>query len=161
MAVWASGLAVLAVRADPLDLLGDIQPGTNATVITARRLEFDYPKRVAVFERDVVVTDPAVRITADSLTVAFATNNQPETLTAAGNVRIEQMDRTGVCARAVYSVSSGLLVLTGKPRFVRGSDVLKGSRIIFRRDEERVTCEDADLTIVPGTNGIAPYLEKP
>lgn len=126
---------------------------TNMTVITSRHLDFDYPKRVAVFDGDVVVTDPRVTIKSDSMTSVFTTNNQPETITAVGNVRIEQENRLALCNRATYSVKSGLLVLTGKPRVTRGTDVLSGSRIIFSRDDDKVTCEDAKLTVLPGKGG--------
>lgn len=126
---------------------------TNMTVITSRHLDFDYPKRVAVLDGDVLVVDPRVTIKSDSMTILFATNNQPETITAVGNVKIDQESRMAVCTRATYSVKSGLLVLTGKPRVTRGTDVLSGSRIIFSRDDDKIQCEDAKLTVMPGTSG--------
>jgi lipopolysaccharide transport protein LptA len=140
---WA-GLA-----ADATENAGD----TNTTVITSRHLDFDYPKRTAVFDGDVVVTDPRVTIKADSITALFSTNNQPETITAVGNVRIEQEGRLALSTRATYSVKSGLLVLTGRPRVMRGTDVLTGSRIIFSRDDDKVTCEDATLRLMPEQGG--------
>ncbi len=127
--------------------------GTNTTVITARHLDFDYPKRTAVFDGDVVVTDPRVTIKADSITALFNTNSQPETITAVGNVRIEQENRLALSSRATYSVKSGLLVLTGQPRVLRGTDELAGSRIIFSRDDDKVTCENATLRLIPGQGG--------
>lgn len=136
--------------------------GTNTTTITSRHLDFDYPKRTAVFDGDVVVTDPRVVIKADSITAVFSTNNQPETITAVGNVRIEQDERVALSSRATYSVKSGLLVLTGKPRVIRGVDVLTGSRIIFSRDDDKVTCEDAKLTLIPGeaSPGFDPFKKR-
>ena len=128
--------------------------GTNATVITAKRLTFDYADRKAVFDENVKVVDPAVTLTADQITVIFGADNQPETVMAAGRVRVEQTDRWATCQRAVYSVKSGLLVLTGHPKLVRGQDVLQGSRIIFYRYEEKAKCEDAVLTIMPGESGL-------
>ncbi len=127
---------------------------TNKTVITAKTLDFDYQKRTAVFQGDVVVVDPAVRITADTMTVVFDENNAPETITAIGRVRIEQPDRIATCSRAAYSVRSGLMVLTGKPMVRRGSDVLTGTRIIFSRDDNRVSCEGATLRILPSGGGL-------
>ena len=143
LSAW-TGLA-----AEPAENAGE----TNATVITSRHLDFDYLKRTAVFDGDVVVTDPRVTIKADSITAVFSTNNQPETITAVGNVRIEQEGRLALSTRATYSVKSGLLVLTGRPRVIRGTDVLTGSRIIFSRDDDKVTCEDATLRLVPEKDG--------
>lgn len=142
--------AVLGRAAEPAADVAD----TNMTVITSRHLDFDYPKRVAVFDGDVVVTDPRVTIKADSITAVFNASNQPDTITAVGNVHIEQENRVALCNRATYSVKSGLLVLTGKPRVMRGSDVLSGSRIIFSRDDDKVQCEDAKLTVMPGSGAV-------
>lgn len=131
----------------------DSGDGTNSTVIVSKRLDFDYSKHTAVFDGDVVVTDPRVRILADQLTALFNTNNQPDMITAVGNVRIEQENRTAVSDRAVYSIRSGLLVLTGKPKVYQAGNVLSGSRIIFSRDDDKVKCEDSTLRIVPGQGG--------
>ena len=136
-----------------------VAAGTNATVITSKRLTFDYADRKAVFDENVKVVDPAVTITADQITVTFGADNQPETVMASGKVRVEQTDRWATCQRAVYSVKSGLLVLTGKPKMVRGQDVLQGSRIIFYRYEEKAKCEDAVLTIMPGQGGLDKMLK--
>ena len=128
-------------------------PGeTNVTVITAKRMSFDYPTRTAVFEENVLVNDPQVQIRADTMKAVFDTNNSPETVTAVGNVHILQLDREAICGHAVYSVRSGLLVLTVKPYILRGGDRLEGSRIIFNRDEDKVYCENGTIRILPGTN---------
>ena len=42
------------------------------TTITSKRLTFDYKRSIAIFEEDVVVVDPQLRIEADNLTVLFA-----------------------------------------------------------------------------------------
>jgi lipopolysaccharide transport protein LptA len=126
---------------------------TNETVITSRRLDFDYPKKTAIFDGDVVVTDVRVTIKSDQMTALFSTNNQPEMIMAVGNVVIDQEDRVATCERATYSVKSGLLVLTGKPVVRRGAEVMSGSRIIFSRDDDKVQCEDAVLRISPGQSG--------
>ena len=123
---------------------------TNSTVITSKRLDYDYPKHTAVFDGDVVVTDPRVKILGDTITAVFATNNQPESVTAVGNVRIEQTNRVAVCNQAFYSIKSGLLVLTGKPRVSQGGNVLSGTRITFNRDTDKMECTDAKMTVAPG-----------
>ena len=131
---------------------------TNQTVITSKRMSYDYPKRMAVFEDEVVVEDPQVHITADTITATFDTNNAPEMVTAVGHVRIVQKDRVATGGRAGYSVRTGLLVLTVKPRIWRGNDVLEGSRILFNRDDDKVTCENPRLWIVSGSGGFGQML---
>lgn len=127
---------------------------TNATTITSRRMNYDAQKRTAVFDGDVVVVDPQVKISADNITATFTTNSQPETITAVGNVRIEQTNRVAVCGTATYSVTSGKLVLLGKPRVSRGADILSGSRIVFNRDSDEMICDDAKIIVAPGAGGL-------
>ena len=155
-AVWfglVAWLVATSVQAAEDEGPADVEATTNSTVITSKHLDFDYTNRTAVFEGDVVVTDPRVKILADTITAVFNTNNAPETVTAVGNVRIEQTDRRATSSRAVYSVKSGLLVLTGKPKVIRGADVMTGSRIIFSRDDDKVKCDNAILKITPGQSG--------
>lgn len=137
----------------------DGDSATNSTVITARHLDYDYPKRTAVFEGDVVVVDPRVKIIGDTITAVFMTNNQPESVTAVGNVRIEQTNRVAVCNHAFYSVKSGLLVLPGKPIVSRGTDVLSGTRITFNRDTDKMECTDAKLIVAPGAAGLNDFMK--
>ena len=147
---WILAVAIVLTAAwGWADEKAGMPAGTNETVITSQRLDFDYPRRTAVFEGNVVVNDARVTIKSDQMTALFSTNNQPEMITAVGNVVIDQEDRKATCERATYSVKSGLLVLTGKPVVTRGTEVMSGSRIIFSRDDDKVKCEDAKLTIVP------------
>ncbi len=157
---WMVLLMAVVLVALPL-LAEEPAPAEAAqTVITSRRLDFDYPKRTAVFEGDVVVSDARVTIKADQMTALFSEGNQPEMITAVGNVRIEQEDRVATCERATYSVKSGLLVLTGRPMVRRGAEVMSGSRIIFSRDDDKVKCEDAVLRIAPGQGGFDGLLKR-
>ena len=126
------------------------EAATNMTSITSKHLDFEYPKRTAVFQGDVVVIDPRVRITADTLTAVFDTNNAPESITAEGNVHITQTNRVATCHRAVYTTRSGLLVLLGKPKVAMGIQVMEGSRIIFSRDDDKVSGDDVTVTFWPG-----------
>ena len=87
------------------------------------------------------------------MTVVFDAQSEPQSVTAVGNVRIEQPGRTAFAQQAVYTVTNGLLVLTGEPRIVRGADTLRGAKITFKRDQDRVLCEgDVTLRIAPGSS---------
>lgn len=151
--VGAAALILAAAASVRAQGGGETGEATNSTVIVSKRLDFDYAKHTAVFDGDVVVTDPRVKISADQITAVFNAENQPDMITAVGNVRIEQDNRKAICERAVYSVRSGLLVLTGKPKVLQDGNVLNGSRIIFSRDDDKIKCEDATLKIVPGQGG--------
>jgi lipopolysaccharide export system protein LptA len=134
---------------------------TNSTLINSKSMTFDNQTRTAVFQGDVIVVDPSLKMLADTMTVVFDAANNPETITATGSVKIWQVDRIAVCKKAVYSVKSGLLVLTGNPVLTRAGDRMIGSRIIFKRDEEKVTGENVSIQFTPSqTNDIGKMFGK-
>ena len=108
------------------------------TVITSDKLTYDQQSRFAHFERNVVVTDPSMKLTADDLRVEFDEDNKAERIIAVGKVYIEQLDRKAWAGRAVYDVKSGQILLTLSPRVERGTDTLSGETIIFFRDSNKL-----------------------
>ena len=123
--------------------------GTAGTVITSKRLTFDYKRYIAVFEEDVVVIDPEVEIRSDKLTVLFNNTNSVKSVTAVGNVRMRQENKTATCRKAVYIVETGKIVLLGKATLKRGRDSVTGDEITFWVDEDRMTCVPGRLIIFP------------
>jgi len=121
--------------------------GTNKTVITANRLTFDYERRVALFEENVVVTDPNITMESDSLNVVFERAGGVESVTAVGNVRMSYGGRQGSCRKAIYLAREGQLILLGDAELKRGRDSVKGNRIIFWIAEDRMTCEPGSLVV--------------
>lgn len=147
---WVVLAAALSVAGAALAPAEPAASATNSTTITSKRLTFDYQSRYAVFEEDVLVKDPAVRIQADKLTAVFEKDNNPKVIVAMGHVRIEQDDRRAVCERAVYEVKSGRLELTGNPVIRRGTEYLKGTTIVFWRNDNRVEGKDVQMVIDTG-----------
>ena len=128
------------------------QAGTN-TVITSKHLTFDYSRYIAVFEEDVVVVDPQITIKSDKLTVRFDSTNSVKSVTAVGNVRLRQGDKTGSCEKAIYVARTGEIILLGDARLNRGSDSVIGRQITFWINEDRLTCEPGHLIIFPKEGG--------
>ena len=126
----------------------------DSTVITSEKLTFDYKNHFALFENNVLVTDPEMRLTADKLTVMFNEKGAAEVIKAEGNVHITQLDKVARSQVATYDVNSGKIVLAGKPRVTRGRDTLDGEVITFWRDDNRMTCQSrARLVIHPEKDG--------
>ena len=126
----------------------------DLTVITSDKLTFDYQKHYALFEANVVVVDPDMKILADKLTVLFDDKSKAQSIKAEGNVYIVQQDKKAKAAEANYDVASGKIVLTGKPQVTRGKDVLSGDTITFWRDQNKMLCEPrARLVIYPSDGG--------
>jgi lipopolysaccharide transport protein LptA len=125
--------------------------GQTNTVITSKRLHFDYGRSIATFEGDVVVVDPQVRIESQRMIVTFDATNSVKAVTAMEDVHLFTGDREGTCQRAVYLVASGEILLTGSPALQRERDRLSGDRITFWVDREEVLCEPGQLVITPAS----------
>jgi len=143
--------------------------GTNETHVTASRADYDLTKNVLVLDGDVVVQDARVTIKADQIVLEMTTNREPKVITAVGHVVIEQElipaatrpmvglpkgvpmkgFRRAVCGRAVYGVSSGVTVLTEKPVITQDGMSLRGSRIIYSRDQDKVHIDNSSGIFVP------------
>lgn len=124
-------------------------PSVKNTVITSKKLTFDYGRSVAIFDGDVVAIDPQVRLECDKLAVMFDGTNDVKAVTALGNVRMTQEGKKATCDKAVYVSRLGEIVLTGNATLYRDKDVVKGERITFWLNDERMECTPGQLIIVP------------
>ena len=133
--------APAAAAAEPLGTTDDVRTAGELTVITSDRLTYDGERGLAIFDGNVVVSDPSLKLKSDKLTVIFADRSEVKRILAEGRVVISSEDRRGWAKRASYDVASGQVVLEGEPRVMRGKDMLIGDRITFWRDENRVLVE--------------------
>jgi lipopolysaccharide export system protein LptA len=130
------------------------KPGSateDLTVITSDKLTFDYKKHYALFEDNVVVVDPQMKLMSDRMTVTFNESNKVESIRAEGKVLIVQDDKTANSDLAIYNVGTGEIVLTGHPTVTRGKDVLRGEKITFWRDENRMRVEKGATLFLQNT----------
>lgn len=123
-------------------------PGGN-TVITSDTLTIDYKRLTASFEKNVVVVDPDVKITADTINVVFTQEQTIRSVTALGNVTVLRENQKATSDKAIYLQKTGEVVLIGSARLSRGTDALEGDKITFWINEERVICEPGRLVIFP------------
>lgn len=122
--------------------------GTNSTMITSKRLTFDPEIHEAVFEGNVVVVDPEVTISSDTLRVRFTEDNKIQAVVAHGSVTITQGDRLGTGEEATYTVTDGQVVMTGSPRIQAGKNVLKADVIKFSPHSKAIVCEPNAVLIM-------------
>ena len=126
----------------------------EVTIITADQLTADYKKHFAMFEGNVVVTDPQMQLTSEKLTVTFDNNNKIKSIKAEGKVNIRQTDKVAKAETATYDIESGKIVLAGKPRVMRGKDMLEGEEITMFRNESRILVHPrARLVVYPEKGG--------
>lgn len=123
--------------------------GDPNTTITSKRLDFDYARFIAVFEGDVVVVDPQIRMEADKMNVVFEGSNSVKSVSASGRVRISQEDKLATCQRALYVARTGEVQLRGDAVLSRGGDRVMGDEITFWLNEDRMTVTPGRLIITP------------
>ena len=138
-AAWGvAGAAQAALEDDGRSL----EASDDATVITADKLTFDYIKKFALFENNVVVNDPRMQMSASRLTIVFDEDGGAQTIKAEGKVLLTQEDKKARADVATYDVVSGRIVLAGgPPQVMQGRNILEGEVITFWRDEQRLECK--------------------
>lgn len=124
-------------------------PSTNKTTITSDRLSFDYQRMTAEFEKNVVVIDANMQLQADKLTVVFDNESSMKQAIATGSVRLSQQDKIGTCQKAIFIAKTGEIMLVGDAQIKRGNDLVKGDKITFWINEDRMVCEPGNLVLTP------------
>lgn len=147
-------LAAGAGRAADKDSAKKADGDEEVTIITSDQLTADYKQHYALFDGNVVVTDPQMQLTSEKLTVTFDANNKIKSIKAEGKVNIRQTDKLAKADVATYDIESGKIVLSGKPRVMRGKDMLEGEVITMFRNESRILVYPrARLVVYPERGG--------
>ena len=105
---WILAAGLCAAGAAPAALEDDgrsLEAAADATVVTADKLTFDFIKKFALFENNVVVNDPRLQLNANRLTIIFTEEGGAQTIKAEGKVLLTQGDKK---ARADVAKGSGL-----------------------------------------------------
>lgn len=150
--IWAAALGLCAglpARAALDDDGRALEASATATVVTADKLTFDYIKKFAVFDGNVVVNDPRLQLSSDKLTIIFTEDGGAQTIKAEGKVLLAQGDKKARADVAVYDVATGRIVLSGgPPQVMQGRNILEGEVITFWRDQQRLECKPRARLVV-------------
>jgi lipopolysaccharide export system protein LptA len=129
------------------------EAGEDKIQITADQLISSGRDNYAEFTGNVELTQGTFVLKSDRLRVyyksadGFSKNSafgeqSIEKLIAYGNVTIRSDDRTAVTEQAEYSMSDGIVVLTGEnSKVISGKNIITGSKITLYRVEGRVKVE--------------------
>ena len=129
--------------------------GDGETLLTGKRLVFDYDRREVQLERDVVVEEDEGTLRTEQLVGRFTASNRVEYVEAKGDVQLESGDRTAAAEQAVYDYASGVVQLTGRAHASAEGNRISGERIEFRiRGDRRVVCEPNALLEITGPAGL-------
>lgn len=142
----------------PVSARAEGDSAADLTVITSDKLTFDYAQRFSLFEGNVVVVDPQMKLYADKMTVLFSVGNRISEIKAEGKVYIVQDDKRARADVAQYNVDQGIIVLTGKPQVTRGDDILTGDKITFWRNQNKMLVEPRARLVINPQDGQARQL---
>ena len=108
--------------------------------IKSNEMTADNKGKTAIFSGKVVAKQGDITIFSDKLVVNYAEkNSEVDKVEAIGNVRIVQLNRTGIASQAVYESRDGRITLTGSPnpKVMQGSDSVSGKIITYYVDDDK------------------------
>jgi len=106
--------------------------------VKSNDLAADNKGKIAIFTGKVVAKHGDITIYAEKLTVSYGDlKGEVEKVEAEIDVRIVQENRIGTAKHAIYQSREGLIILTGNPKVIQGSDTISGKIITYYIDEDR------------------------
>jgi lipopolysaccharide export system protein LptA len=154
----AAGILTVAGMASSQEAriaFGDLAQDTTLPVeVTAETFAVNNADGTAVFSGNVVVTQGEMKLSAAEVRVAY---NQDQTaidqLIASGGVTIVNLADTAEAREAVYTIDTGLIVLTGDVLLTQGPSTMAGQKLTVNlKDGSGVMEGKVTTTFVPGGN---------
>jgi lipopolysaccharide export system protein LptA len=133
---------------------GLTQDTTLPVDVEADTLSVDNAKGTAVFEGNVLVGQGDMRLAAGKVTVEYGSDGKSiARLHATGGVTIANLADAAEAREAVYSIDSGIIVLTGDVLLTQGASAMSGQKLtISLKDGTGVMEGRVATTFVPGNN---------
>ncbi|MEO1680892.1 MAG: lipopolysaccharide transport periplasmic protein LptA [Pseudomonadota bacterium] len=118
---------------------GEGQRDPDAPVeVVADQLDFDQDGGTAVFTGNVVITQGTLRLAGDKVDVVYGAGptgeNRIERVDAAGSVTMFNGDEAAEAERAIYTVVSGVVVMTGDVLLTQGTNTIAGEQLTVNVD---------------------------
>ncbi len=142
-----------AVPARPIDIKSD-------------SFEMLPAKNQARWKGHVFVERDNLRIWCDSLLAEQDAQKHLKSLTCEGNVHIvqrpltaEALEREGWSDRALFENETGILTMTGNPRAREGANTMRGSKVTFDVERDRLVVENAQM-MVESSGDLFPARER-
>jgi lipopolysaccharide export system protein LptA len=134
---------------------GDLEQDTSLPVqVNADEFAVNNADGTAVFSGSVVVTQGEMKLAAAEVTVKYGTDQKEiDQLIASGGVTITNLGDAAEAKDAVYTIESGVIVLTGDVLLTQGPSVMAGQKLTINlKDGTGVMAGGVTTTFVPGGN---------
>jgi lipopolysaccharide export system protein LptA len=156
--VLATGFLVLAGMAEAQGAkiaFGDLAQDTTLPVeVTAESFSVNTADGTAVFTGAVVVTQGEMKLSAAEVRVQYnADQTAIDQLIASGGVTIVNLADAAEAREAVYTIASGVIVLTGDVLMTQGPSAMAGQQLTINLKDGTGLMEGrVTTTFVPGGN---------
>jgi lipopolysaccharide export system protein LptA len=154
----AAGLAFLAVAASAQQAqvaFGDLNQDTTLPVeISADQLAVNNADGTAIFSGNVLVTQGEMKLSAAEVLVKYTPDQKAiDQLVASGGVTITNLGDAAEAQEAVYTIDSGVIVLTGNVLLAQGPSAMAGQKLTINlKDGTGIMEGRVTTTFVPGGN---------
>ncbi|MFM2356887.1 MAG: hypothetical protein RLZZ528_2623 [Pseudomonadota bacterium] len=131
---------VEGLRADP----------TQPVEVTSETLTVDQTGGTAVFQGNVVVIQGDMKMTAPEVTVHYDKKDQStiERITATGGVTLVSPDSAAEARDAVYTIETGVVVMTGAVLLNQGPSTMSGEKLTVDLDDGTGRMEGGVKTVL-------------
>jgi lipopolysaccharide transport protein LptA len=142
-----------------------VPPGARAVPVhvDADAIEYRYKER-----RTVMTGKPVVTLTRDDaklvckkLVAEMDAAGQISRATCQGDVRLTRGERVVTCAVATFESAAGRVTCDGSPELHDGASVVRGERLVYELDDDRVTLTRAKGTVLPQPGAKLPVVAAP
>jgi lipopolysaccharide export system protein LptA len=134
---------------------GDLEQDTSQPVqVGADQLAVNNADGSAVFSGNVEVTQGEMTLAAGEVRVKYgADQSEIEQLIASGGVTITNLGDKASAAEAVYTIASGVIVMTGNVQLAQGPSTMQGQKLTINlKDGTGIMEGRVTTTFVPGGN---------
>lgn len=153
-AVLALG-AVSASAQQAKVAFGDLNQDTTLPVeVSADQLAVNNADGTAVFSGNVLVTQGEMKLAATEVLVKYTPDQKAiDQLVASGGVTITNLGDAAEAQEAVYTIDSGVIVLTGNVLLAQGPSAMAGQKLTINlKDGTGIMEGRVTTTFVPGGN---------
>lgn len=128
----------IAMAAEPVSQSIRKDRSNLPITVKSNQLAADNKGKIAVFTGKVVAKHGDITIYSEKLTVSYGNQKgEIDRVEAENEVRIVQENRIGTANHAIYQSKEGLIILSGNPKVIQGSDTISGKTITYYIDEDR------------------------
>jgi len=146
LTLWANHLPAQNADTTP--------PPPGGTVITSDELRVDQVNHTSTFSGNVLVVGNNFQMRCQEMTVLFIKEGKIDTITAKGDVVIEQPGRIAHCGQAQYFHDDDKFVLTDQPSIIDNKNKIEAPKItIYRTNQQMLTEGRTKTTLVNAIGG--------